>query len=658
MRQPQHATTSTHPPDEFNDTKNDHSVAQWMRNLQIKEGKYFLQLGIPCPGYQKDLKWPTRQRTPTKKARCSSSAEAGSLSDWTNYTFSRAGSSTPHQSVVDLFCSEIFDEVPSSYEASHIDTVGDGSLTSPLSFDDISREMNLQSRQTPRKATFSKSQTPKNDSIWPSSFTSISDLQFDGSSSLGSPNPMSLSCQTPLAQPLQDHSSILVEYYFREVCGMMSCYDGQLNPYRTTISDAWSGSSSLYYITQSMAAACLSDISPKFSSVGLQLQKQASICLSEEIQEDQIQTSSLLALVMLGMSRSWHNPGEVGQSEFEILATTLLSSNACQGNTSPPNEQKMSFFQNSLVYWQLLLAFVSDREPNIQGMRQKRAQPAQSDGHRLDEPLMPHPQTGVGIEIQMLVAKVGCLVRKERKRIRSRRFASRNDINQAHKAILEAEQLQSLLCAIQLPHKDTIADSGDEMTPPDHLLKIAEAYRCTGLLQLYRNFPDLLLPYSSLNDPTHEFITFSPDRETSSTPDAKFPENAWLIYLALHILDMVQDIPVSSTSRSIQPFLLVSICSELALDCAGGSAASAQQLPLASLASSPRLRAPVTQIDIVRARKSIISRLSCFENMLAAKPIRQMLLLVKETWACMETDQSDVYWMDVMIEKGYTTLMG
>lgn len=44
--------------------------------------------------------------------------------------------------------------------------------------------------------------------------------------------------------------------------------------------------------------------------------------------------------------------------------------------------------------------------------------------------------------------------------------------------------------------------------------------------------------------------------------------------------------------------------------------------------------------------------------MLAAKPIRQMLLLVKETWACMESDQSDVYWMDVMIEKGYTTLMG
>lgn len=618
-----------------------------------------MRLGIPCPGYQKDLKWPTRQRVPRKKASGPSSDEPGSLSDWTSYMFSRAGHSTPHQSAVDLFCSEIFDGVPTTLGGSHIDTVDDTSLTSPLSFDDLSREMNLQPRQTPWKPTFSKNQTPKHDPIWPSSLAAISDFQFDGSSSLGSPNSMSQSSQTPLAQPLQDHSSILVEYYFKEVCGMMSCYDGQLNPYRTTISDAWSGSSSLYYITQSMAAACLSEISPKFSSVGLQLQKQASICLSEEIQEGQIQNSSLLALVMLGMSRSWHNPSEAGQSEFEILSTTLLSSNkSCQDNTSPPHERKIFFFHNSLVYWQLLLAFVSDREPNIQGMRQKLVQPAQPDGHRLDEPLMPHPQTGVGIEIQLLVAKVGRVVRNERKRIRSRQFASRNDIDQAHKAIFEAEQLQSLLCAIQLPHKDAIADSGDKLSPPDHLLKIAEAYRCTGLLQLYRNFPDLLLPYASPNDPTHEFITFSPERETSAAPNAGYPENSWLIYLALHILDLVQDIPVSSTSRSIQPFLLVSICSELALDRAGNSTASAQKLPLASLASSPRLRAPVTQIDILQARKSIISRLSCFENMLAAKPIRQMLLLVKETWACMEVDQSDVYWMDVMSEKGYTTLMG
>jgi len=483
--------------------------------------------------------------------------------------------------------------------------------------------------------------------------------EFDASSSLDSPKQISEPhCEMPFAQTLQDHSSILVEYYFKEVCGMMSCYDSQLNPYRTKISNSWSNSPSLYYITQSMAAACLSEVSSKFSSIGLRLQNQAALCLSAEIRGHQIETSSLLALVMLGMSRCWHNPGDIGQSEFDTLARIVLSYKACESSIGLADEQKRFFFHNSLVYWQVLLAFVSDREPDVQGIRHNRPQPARSDELESQESHMPHPQTGVGIEVQMLATKVGSLVRKERKRIHSRRFASRNDIDQAHKAILEAEQLQSQLSAIHLPRENAIVDSGDDMTPVDHLIKIAEAYRCTGLLQLYRNFPDLLLPYASLNDPTYEFITFSPIPDNSPSPKAALPENAWLIYLALHILDLVQDIPVSSTSRSIQPFLLVSICSELALDRAGSSMASAQKLPLASLASSPRLKTPVTELDILRARRSILSRLSSFENMLAAKPIRQMLLLVKETWACMDNNQQDTYWMDVMMDKGYETLMG
>lgn len=410
-----------------------------------------------------------------------------------------------------------------------------------------------------------------------------------------------------------------------------------------------------------MAAACLSEVSPKFSSVGLQLQNKAALCVLEELRENYIQTSTLLALVMLGMSRCWHSPGEVGQSEFETLARTVLSSDAIRDNSDIIDEQRKIFFQNSIVYWQVLLAFVSDKEPNIQDMKQKQPQPAQIEDHKWHETKMPHPQTGVGTEIQILVAKVGSLVRKERKRIRSRRFASRVDIDQAHKAILLAEQLQYQLCSIQLPDEDDIVDSGDEQTPPSHLIKIAEAYRCTGLLQLYRNFPDLLTPYTSSNDPLDDFVTFSPAVETSSNIDAEFSENTenpWLIYLALHILHLIEEVPISSTSRSIQPFLLVSICSELDPNRAGCSMIDVRKLPLTSLSSSPKLKSPVTEIEILQARNSIISRLSSFENMLAAKPIQQMTLLVKETWAWMETKQSDAYWMDVMMERGYETLMG
>lgn len=63
-------------------------------------------------------------------------------------------------------------------------------------------------------------------------------------------------------------------------------------------------------------------------------------------------------------------------------------------------------------------------------------------------------------------------------------------------------------------------------------------------------------------------------------------------------------------------------------------------------------------IDILHARRLVLSRLASFEGILAAKPIRQMTLLVRETWSCMDEKQKDVYWMDVMVEKGYETLMG
>ena len=323
-------------------------------------------------------------------------------------------------------------------------------------------------------------------------------------------------------------------------------------PYRAIISNIWSGSPALYYITQSMAAACLSEMSPKFSSIGLRLQKKAALCLSGNICGHQTETSSLLALVMLGMSRCWHNPGDVGQSEFDTLARIILSSEACESGTGVVDEKQTIFFHKSLVYWQVLLSFVSDREPYVQAIEQNQPQPARPDKLESHDPHIPHPQTGVGIDVQILLTNVGSLVRRERKRIHSRRFASRNDINQAHIAILEAEQLQFQLSAIQLPHENAIADSGDDMTPVDHLLKIAEAYRCTGLLQLYRNFPDLLLPYGSFRDPAQGFITFSPIPGNSPSSQPRLPEDAGLIYLAMHILDLVQDIPVSS-NESINP---------------------------------------------------------------------------------------------------------
>ncbi|OHW99144.1 C6 zinc finger domain-containing protein [Colletotrichum incanum] len=466
--------------------------------------------------------------------------------------------------------------------------------------------------------------------------------------------------ETPLSPSLQYNSSILVEYYFKEVCGMMSCYDSKLNPYRTTISNLWGNSPSLYYVTQSMAAACLSEVSPGLTTASSRLRDQAVSSLWNESKVDPTDTSSLLALVMLGFSLCWHDPSRLGQSEFELLAETVAHLENQNRTLTHVEKQKRFFFYNSLVYWKMLLSFVTDQElPSLGTTRIVRPQPALLSTQM--NAMMPHPQTGLGVEVLELVAQVGSLVRKERRRIHRRQHSSRHDIEQSMIAIRSAEQLHAKLCEIELPREAAVIDSGDDMTPTDHLLKAAEAYRCTGLLQLYRNFPDLLSHGTSpvnFTSPPSTRLEIPGDTDCNHLEDFRVILDTWLTSLALHVLDLVQEIPISSRSRSIQPFLLVSICSELSLGRTFASMSFMKESSMASIGSSLRIGVLPAITDVLYARRLVVARLSSFEGILAAKPIRQMMKLVKETWACMDNQHEDVYWIDVMMEKGYETLMG
>ena len=192
-------------------------------------------------------------------------------------------------------------------------------------------------------------------------------------------------------------------------------------------------------------------------------------------------------------------------------------------------------------------------------------------------------------------------------------------------AIRKAEQLHSDLCAVQLPQESVIVDSGDDLTPANHLVRIAEAYRCTGLLQLYRNFPDLLSPFTSTLEGELQ------DGGFSGVSDSEKMADAWLVCLALRILDLIQDVPLSSRTRSIQPLLLVSICSDLKLGNFHMYLQTTEKHQWRAFCPVDDLRVRSTDLDVLRARRFIISRLSAFENILAAKPIRTMLQLVKDT---------------------------
>lgn len=480
---------------------------------------------------------------------------------------------------------------------------------------------------------------------------------------------------------LEDPSSTLVEYYFKEVAGLFSSYDSHMNPFRTTVSRLWASSPAMCRTLQSMAAATLVDDFPQFGPVGLQMRKEAiSILESQEVQDDK----SLLAMLMLGQTASWHDPNDLGVSFFNTLRKHLnsLTSGANIGSTLT-NRNNYQFFEEALVYWEMLLSYVADHSTLTSSAKMDLQ--AASD-HLLTQKV-PHPWTGICRDTQHVVHKVGRLVRRERKRLRGKRFTSQRDIVCAQEAIREAQELEGRLLSLAHPAETDVVNPGDDDTPVWHLLAMAEVYRHTGLIQLYRVFPDLLRdrlraenisrsevesanldpsllsrPDDAtavfLNSPSLSFDMFgnvdnpNDSNDNDSTDDlAEDVRSEWLTRITLMAMSRLKTIPLESRTRCLQPFLLVASSSELRLP-------PMEPPVLDPITGDYSLNLSAHAIEVSRTRKFVLGRLSSFLHVLPPKPIHICVELVQEVWRRMDAGESDVYWMDVMIDNGWETTMG
>ncbi|KAB8239737.1 uncharacterized protein BDW43DRAFT_10848 [Aspergillus alliaceus] len=472
---------------------------------------------------------------------------------------------------------------------------------------------------------------------------------------------------TSIPQPLNNPSWTLIEYYFKEVAALFSSYDSQMNPFRSTVSRLWGSSLAMCKTMQSMAAATLVNDFPQFGPLGRKLRNEAVDVISKETNLDD---KSLLALLMLGQTASWHDSKDLGISFFNLLRNHLDTKPLEIANTERGNNYQ--FFQEALVYWEMLLAFVADDTTVLSG-----SAAAEADGPLVLQKI-PHPWTGIACDTQFTVQEVGRLVRRERKRIRSRSFTSRADNAQAQKAIEHARELEERLLELAHPAEAEIVSPGDDETPVWHLLTMAEVYRCTGLMQLYRVFPDLLhrrlsgqqpssQPYNQqpsatppdpfpsvdtasdlINSVWLDPLYFQPENNGPSDPGT-FPDpyyDSWLTEFALTTLSRLKTIPIESRTRCLQPLLLVASSSELRLP---RSVVSLDN-------NGPNISSHA--IEVSRTRQFVLGRLTSFLHVLPPKPIDVCLQLVKEVWRRMDAEEPNVYWMDVMIEKGWETTMG
>ncbi|KAF7875327.1 hypothetical protein EAF04_002499 [Stromatinia cepivora] len=469
--------------------------------------------------------------------------------------------------------------------------------------------------------------------------------------------------------------TMLVEYYFGYICVIFSSFDGMLNPFRSTVGQLWDGSAPIYYAIQSMAAAYLSHDFPRMSSVGVQMQRETFRCLYQSSRaglesHDNID-KTLLTVLLVGQTTAWHNPRDLGLAHLKTAKRLYKQRLAQQGtNVDSKTHRQNEFFEQCILYWDLLAGFVEDEE-NVVMLEDDTSVESPTTPNLENHQIFPHPWTGVAPKVQALFAQAGRLIRSYRKSTFNPipnialddpffDFSSlplQQSVFHSIEWTTKARLLEEKLLAVNLPSEAELVDAGDENTPVRQYILLAEAYRCAALLEIYRIFPTI-------------YLTRQPDSKEILSLPVSHSAQEFLISLALHIVSLLEKIPPTSGTRCLQPIVMIISASELRF-----STASMETFSIAanfglshyegaghnnSLASSSTtMLNSITnfEVDIAAARRFIVTRFQDFKLSLPAKPMTKALILVEETWARADLGQ-EVFWMDVMSEMNLECIYG
>jgi len=478
--------------------------------------------------------------------------------------------------------------------------------------------------------------------------------------------------------------TMLVEYYFSYVCQIFSSFDGTLNPFRSTVGRLWDGSAPIYYAIQSMAAAYLANHFPRMSPVGIQMQRETYRSLYQASQGGKDPSENLdktlLTVLLVGQTTAWHDPKDLGLVHLKT-AKRLNRRRLDQqiGAVDNRAQRQNDFFEQCILYWDMLAGFVEDDidefgfgEFDMEEMNTSMTPGSDSSTSGDEEgQIFPHPWTGVAPKVQKLFAQVGRLIRNYRK-IKAQDAASSldflsldlgfemgfpQDSTATIEATTKAQALEEELLSFVPPSVSSLVDAGDENTPVQQYIYLAEAYRCAGLLEIYRIFPSILFKRVPFTDNT--FASSSPANQISPflpIPTTQ-PPSDFLISLAMHTISLLEKLPSTSGTRCLQPIVLIAAASELHFSPPSISISDPLSQFVPATSSSIFNSLTNREVDIASARRFVTTRLQEFQLSLPAKPIVKAEMLVKETWERADLGQ-EVFWMDVMDEMGWKTIFG
>ncbi|RFN53482.1 c6 zinc finger domain protein [Fusarium flagelliforme] len=418
----------------------------------------------------------------------------------------------------------------------------------------------------------------------------------------------------------------LSEYFFTEVIPLYCVWDSKSNIMRSIVENMWQSSGALHHTIQSMAAACLSETFPHLLTIARQEHSLALEYVKNREEFPAQKQALTLAMTFLGHTSSWISPNNLAPDMYRTSCKMLEDMNEGDGNPAT------SFFAGTMDYWGMLLAYLTDSEesdvPDTTSASQTNL-------------IEPHPYCGISNQIIKVLRSIGLLIFRYRKQMSNIGFMTERHVDIFRDALRHARRLERVLLAHRLPDLSQIQDPGDPQTSLIHMKLMDDAYRHTGLLQLYRVFPDLLIERYAPWDKTNIL---------QPVPETKIPSaeerQVWLTELALHVIKILEEIPFESRTRSAQPFIMVAVSSELVIKSeetsGNGGFACLDQLPL----------------RVSKARKFLASRLAAYTHILPLQKTRAISQLINHIWSALDAGEQHVYWLDMAYQKKLGTMFG
>ncbi|CAI7647399.1 unnamed protein product [Penicillium glandicola] len=452
---------------------------------------------------------------------------------------------------------------------------------------------------------------------------------------------------------------MLVQYYFHTVCNQWSSFDCPLNPFRTIISRLWSQNAAIYFAIQSMSAASLANDFPTMRAIGIQTQQQAIACLNNSVQKGSTQIKDdeyFLALLMIGSTTGWHDASDLGLPYLRAAQDHLLRQERQCKNANSALAKQYPLFKQCLLWWNLLAAFVTEESPIIDVESSIEHSDTDLSVYLIDGQILPHPWTGSLRYSLSLFYRTARVIRAASTSHRRRpealdptlidlgSMAEELDLRQ------KAEHLEDKILFTGFSFYCGPVDIGDTNTPPSHFLTLAEAYRCTALLQIYHVFPDILEERLRSNQTADDespipalFLLLFPiaaEWSSRSVEDARH-------ILALHIVSLLEQLPSTSGTKVMQPIVLACVSSDLVFS--SGSVLGATKNTIPSLNT--------LDVEIAQARRKVKMRLSELILILPKLPMQRIYNVVHETWNRADSGLEE-FWLDVMLDLNLETIMG